>query len=162
MKIYIYDTGTNEYLYEAEAQIDPLLSSSKGETIFLMPPNATQIAPKEPKAGYANIFNNGKWEQIRDERGETYYDDDNNAIVITKLRQEIGLNKEPKIDEQDQKLAQIETEIAECENHIRHALIIGNDAVLENLRAEYKELIAEREKLNVTSEPVTVAPTDHL
>ena len=161
MKIYIYDTQTNEYLYEAEAQIDPI-ASSKGETIYLMPPNATQTAPLEPKAGYANIFNNGKWEQVKDERGKTYYDNDNNVVTITELGQEIGLNKEPKIDEQDQKLAQIEAEIAECENYIRHALIIGNNAVLESLRAEYKELIAEREKLNATSELVTVAPTDHL
>lgn len=161
MKIYIYDTQNNEYLYEAEAQIDPI-ASSKGKTIYLMPPNATQIAPLEPKAGYANIFNNGKWEQIKDERGKAYYDDENNAITITELGQEIGLNKEPKIDEQDQELAQIEAEIAECENYIRHALIIGNNAVLENLRAEYKELIAEREKLNATSEPLTVAPIDHL
>lgn len=161
MKIYIYDTKNNEYLYEAEAQVDPL-ESIKGETIYLMPPNATQIAPLEPKAGYANVFANSKWEQVKDERGEIYYDNDNNAVMITKLMQEIGLNKEPKIDEQDQELAEIEAEIAECENYIRHALIIGNNAVLENLRAEYKELIAEREKLNATSEPITVAPTDHL
>lgn len=161
MKIYIYDTQTNEYLYEAEAQIDPL-ASSKGEKVYLMPPNATQTAPLEPKAGYVNVFTARRWEQIKDERGEIYYDNDNNAITITKLGQEKGLNKEPKIDEQDQELAQIETEIAECENHIRHALIIGNNAVLENLRSEYKELIAEREKLNATSELVTVAPTDHL
>ena len=161
MKIYIYNTENNEYLYEVEAQIDPL-ASSKGETIYLMPPNSTQIAPTEPKAGYANVFNNGKWEQIKDERGEIYYDNGNNAVMITKLRQEIGLNKEPKVDEQDQELAEIEAEIAECKNYIRHALIIGNNAVLENLRAEYKELIAEREKLNATSEPITVAPTDHL
>lgn len=146
MKIYIYDTQTNEYLYEAEAQIDPI-ASIKGETIYLMPPNATQTAPLEPKAGYANVFNNGKWEQIKDERGEIYYDDDNNAITITKLGQEIGLNKEPKIDEQNQELAQIEAEIAECENYIRHALIIGNTSVIENLRTEYKELIAQREEL---------------
>ena len=146
MKIYIYDTQTNEYLYEAEAQIDPL-ASSKDETIYLMPPNATQIAPLEPKAGYANVFANGKWEQIRDERGEIYYDNDNNAVTITKLGQEIGLNKEPKINEQEQELVQIETEINECENYIRHALIIGNNAVLENLRAELKELIAQREEL---------------
>lgn len=146
MKFYIYDTQTNEYLYEAEAQIDPL-ASSKGEKVYLMPPNATQIAPKGLRSGYANVFTNGKWEEIKDERGEIYYDNDNNAITITKLGQEKGLNKEPKIDEQDQELAQIETEIAECENHIRHALIIGNTAVLESLRAEYKELIAQREEL---------------
>lgn len=69
---------------------------------------------------------------------------------------------EPKVDEKAKQLAEIEAEIAECENYIRHALIIGNNAVLENLRAEYKELIAEREKLNATSELITVAPTDHL
>lgn len=161
MKIYIYDTKTNEYLYETEAQIDPL-ASSKSETIYLMPPNATQTAPLEPKAGCANVFNNGKWEQIRDERGEIYYDNDNSAVIITKLGQEKELNKEPKTDERAERLAEIEAEIAECENYIRHALIIGNNAVLENLRAEYKELIAERERLNATSEPITVAPTDHL
>lgn len=146
MKIYIYDTKNNEYLYEAEAQIDPL-ASSKGETIYLMPPNATQIAPAEPKAGYANVFTNGKWEQEKDERGEIYYDNDNNAITITKLGQEKGLNKEPKVDERDEKLSELEAEIVECENYIRHALIIGNNAVLENLRAEYKELIIQREGL---------------
>ena len=146
MKIYIYDTKNNEYLYETEAQIDPL-SSSKGETIYLMPPNATQIAPTEPKAGYANIFTNGKWEQVKDERGETYYDNDNNALTITELGQEKGLNKEPKIDEKAKQLAEIEADISECENHIRHALFIGNTAVLESLRNEYKELIIQREGL---------------
>lgn len=70
--------------------------------------------------------------------------------------------REIEIDERAKQLAQLETDIKECENYIRHALIIGNNAVLENLRAEYKELIAEREKLNATSGPITVAPTDHL
>ena len=70
--------------------------------------------------------------------------------------------REIEIDERAKQLAQLETDIKECENYIRHALIIGSNAVLENLRAEYKELIAERERLNATSEPITVAPTDHL
>lgn len=52
-----------------------------------------------------------------------------------------------KIDEKTKQLAEIEAEITECENYIRHALIIGNNAVLENLRAEYKELIIQREGL---------------
>ena len=100
------------------------------------------------------------------------YEDNVSKEIINKRIKELGLTPisdeeaskllEPKIDEQDQELAQIEAEIAECENHIRHALIIGNNAVLENLRAEYKELIAEREKLNTTIEPITAAPTDHL
>lgn len=100
------------------------------------------------------------------------YEDDVSEELLNQRIKKLGLipisddeaNKllEPKIDEQDKQLAEIEAEIAECENYIRHALIIGNNAVLENLRAEYKELIAEREKLNVMSEPTTVAPTDHL
>lgn len=146
MKIYIFDTKNGEFLYEAEAQIDPL-ASSKGETIYLMPPNSTQIALTEPKAGYTNVFTNGKWEQIKDERGKTYYDNDNNALTITELGQEKGLSKEPKIDEKAKQLAEIEADISECENHIRHALFIGNTAVLESLRNEYKELIIQREGL---------------
>lgn len=146
MKIYIYDTKNNEYLYEAEAQIDPL-ASNEVETIYLMPPNATQTAPLEPKAGFANVFIDGKWEQIKDERGETYYDNDNNVLIITELGQEKGLNKEPKIDEKAKALAQLEADIKECEDDIRHALIIGNNAVLESLRAELKELITQREEL---------------
>lgn len=70
--------------------------------------------------------------------------------------------QEIEIDEHTKQLSEIQAEIAECENYIRHALIIGNNAVLENLRAEYKELIAERERLNTMSEPITVVPTDHL
>lgn len=108
-----------------------------------------------------------------------YYKNDNNEIFafnddfdassdIARLNLKVILEPEindilsSAIDEKAKRLVELEAEIAECENYIRHALIIGNNAVLENLRAEYKELIAEREKLNTTSEPITVAPTDHL
>ena len=57
------------------------------------------------------------------------------------------IKKQSNADERAKQLAELETEITECENYIRHALIIGNNAVLENLRAEYKELIAQREGL---------------
>ncbi len=54
---------------------------------------------------------------------------------------------EPKIDEKAKQLAQLEADIAECKDDIRHALIIGNNTVLENLRNEYKSLLAENGKL---------------
>lgn len=57
------------------------------------------------------------------------------------------IKKEPKVDEKAKQLAQLEADIKECEDDIKHALIIGNSAVLETLRAEYKELIAQREEL---------------
>nr|DAO49653.1 MAG TPA: hypothetical protein [Caudoviricetes sp.] len=102
----------------------------------------------------------------KDENNEIYAYEDNEQPIQNELTQidEAELNEilTGKTDEHAERLAEIEAEIAECENYIRHALIIGNTAVLENLRAEYKELITEREKLNATSELITVAPTDHL
>ena len=85
------------------------------------------------------------------------YEDDISEELLNQRIKELGLTPisdeeaskllEPKVDEKTKQLAEIQAEIAECENHIRHALIIGNTAVLENLRAEYKELIAQREEL---------------
>ena len=102
----------------------------------------------------------------KDNNNEIYAYEDNEKPIQQGLTQidEAELNEilAGEIDERAEQLAQIEAEIAECKNYIRHALIIGNNAVLENLRAEYKELIAEHERLNTTSEPITVAPTDHL
>lgn len=109
----------------------------------------------------------------KDKNNEIYaYEDDLSNEVLSKSvekfcltplsQKEIEEYLAPNVDEKTKQLSEIEAEIAECENYIRHALIIGNNAVLENLRAEYKELIAERERLNATSEPTTVAPTDHL
>ena len=54
---------------------------------------------------------------------------------------------EPKVDEKAKALAQLEADITECKDDIRHALIIGNTAVLESLRSELKELIVQREEL---------------
>lgn len=102
----------------------------------------------------------------KDNNNKIYAYEDNEKPIQNGLTQidEAELNEilAGETDERAERLAEIEAEIAECENYIRHALIIGNNAVLENLRAEYKELIAERERLNATSEPITVAPTDHL
>lgn len=102
----------------------------------------------------------------KDKHNEIYAYDDNEKPIQEGLApiDEAELNEilAGETDEHTKQLAELEAEIAECENYIRHALIIGNNTVLENLRAEYKELIAERERINATSEPTTVAPTDHL
>lgn len=109
--------------------------------------------------------------QYKNKNNEIFaYEDDISKELLNQRVKELGLTPisdeeaskllKPKIDEQAEQLAQLERDIAECENDIKHALIIGNTAVLEMLRAEYKELIAERERLS--TEPTTVAPTDHL
>lgn len=102
----------------------------------------------------------------KDKNNEIYAYEDNEQPIQEELTSidEAELNEvlTGKTDEHAERLAQLEADIKECKDDISHALIIGNNAVLENLRSEYKELIAEREKLNATSEPITVAPTDHL
>nr|DAY01302.1 MAG TPA: hypothetical protein [Caudoviricetes sp.] len=85
------------------------------------------------------------------------YEDDVSEELLNQRIKELGLtpisddeaNKllEPKVDEKAKALAQLEADIKECEDDIKHALIIGNTSVLENLRNEYKSLLAEREKL---------------
>lgn len=96
--------------------------------------------------------------RYKNKNNEIYaYEDDISEELLNQRIKELGLipisDEEaskllvPNVDEKIKQLAEIEAEIAECENYIRHALIIGNNAVLENLRAEYKELIIQREGL---------------
>ena len=90
------------------------------------------------------------------------YEDDISEELLNQRIKELGLTPisddeakkllEPKIDEKAKQLAQIEADITECKDDIRHALIIGNASVLENLRNEYKSLLAEREKLREQDE----------
>ena len=85
------------------------------------------------------------------------YEDDVSEEFLDQKTKELGLTPinddeakkllEPKVDEKVRRLAQLEADITECKDDIRHALIIGNASVLENLRNEYKSLLAEREKL---------------
>lgn len=85
------------------------------------------------------------------------YEDDVSEELLNQRVKELGLTSisddeakkllESKIDEKAKALAQLEADIKECEDDIKHALIIGNTAVLESLRNEYKELIIQREGL---------------
>ena len=85
------------------------------------------------------------------------YEDDVSEELLSQRIKELGLIPisdeeaskllEPKVDEKAKALAQLEADIKECEDDIKHALIIGNTAVLDSLRAELKELITQREGL---------------
>lgn len=58
------------------------------------------------------------------------------------------LNPAPSEDQLKQKeLAELEEQIKETESYIRHAILIGNDSVLPELREEYKELLTQKENL---------------
>lgn len=98
MKIYNYDGVSGEYLGQSEAQKSPL-----EENVYLIPANATDVKPLAPEKGFAVCFRNGTWQYVRDERGKTYYDANNNEVKITKLDQDISALsealKEPSIEQ---------------------------------------------------------------
>lgn len=87
----------------------------------------------------------------KDNNNEIYAYEDNEKPIQEGLAQidEAELNEllAGETDEHAERLAQLEADIKECEDDIKHALIIGNASVLENLRNEYKSLLAEHEKL---------------
>jgi len=62
MRIYYYDPNTG--IYQGEDFADERFS---GRGVFIIPPNATSIAPPDRKPGKAPFFNaeNNKWE-LRD------------------------------------------------------------------------------------------------
>ena len=98
MKIYNYDGVSGEYLGQGEAQKSPL-----EENVYLIPANATDKQPLASKKGYAVCFKEGTWQYVKDERGKTYYDANNNEVKITKLDQDISAlseaPKEPSIEQ---------------------------------------------------------------
>ena len=135
-----------------------------------------------------------------------YYKDNNNEIYALEeydlssaksdwvpiTEQEVTEILTPKIDEKEQELIELNSEINELEELIKKALIIGNNGVIESLQKEYRSLLKNKEVLSGNeaeddlvevrpgkplldevpptptipdesyTEPITVAPTDHL
>lgn len=70
MQIYNYDAETKEYIYTGIAQESPL-----EEGVYLIPPNATELAPPKNKANEVAIFDEEKqkWNNFIDNRGKKVY-----------------------------------------------------------------------------------------
>ena len=51
------------------------------------------------------------------------------------------------VEQEKDEQAELEAQIKETEDDIRRAILIGNDAVLPELRNEYKELLAQKQAL---------------
>jgi hypothetical protein len=81
MKIYNYSPLTGEYVSTEDALRSPLDT----EEIYLVPANATTIAPNESKAGYVEVFADNKWTAVEDHRGTQCWLADGTKITITEL-----------------------------------------------------------------------------
>ena len=76
MKIYSYDEMTGEYISEGEAVRSPLWNNTHAiEDKFLIPRNATTVAPPDAINGHVRVFGlmSGEWIQVEDNRGKTVY-----------------------------------------------------------------------------------------
>jgi hypothetical protein len=83
MKIYHF-AENGEYLGDTDA-----LESPREPEVFLVPRNATPIAPCEEKKGYARVFNGKSWEHIADNRGIEYWLSWNDRRIITELGEDV-------------------------------------------------------------------------
>lgn len=131
----------------------------------------------------------------RDNNNEIYGYEDNEQPLQSGLtlieETEVTEILTPKVDEKEQELIELNSEINELEELIKKALIIGNNGVIESLQKEYRSLLKNKEVLSGNeaedelvevrpgkpllddtptptipdesyTEPITVAPTDHL
>lgn len=73
MQVYKYDEITKEFMSVETAFIDPLETELQGKDVFLLPANATFIAPLVVKDGSAQVFKDGVWNYIEDNRGKEYW-----------------------------------------------------------------------------------------
>lgn len=84
MKVYMYDKLTKELIGESEARRDPLESKLRGEDVFAIPANCTDIVPPEVKYGEIAVFNEEKqvWKKVQSHKGEYKVDKTNGIISL--------------------------------------------------------------------------------
>ena len=89
MQVYKYDEQTKEYIGTEQALINPLESELQGETIYLLPANATFEKPNLQE-GFASVFNGKQWKNIEDNRGKEYWLDTDTFGTPAKTMKELG------------------------------------------------------------------------
>lgn len=89
MQIYKYNEKTKEYIGTEPTMIDPLESKLQGKEIYLLPSNATFEKPNL-QDGFASIFNNGKWENVEDNRGKEYWLDTDAFGTPARVMKDLG------------------------------------------------------------------------
>ena len=89
--------------------------------------------------------------EISDEEWREALNKNANSVDV-KNQKLVRVEVEQEIDEKERELAEREAQIKEAEDDIRRAILIGNDAVLPELREEYKELLAQKQTLEKGAE----------
>ena len=80
MDIYHYHSLTGEYLGKGVADPNPLEEGN-----WLMPANSTVMEPLPPEDGKAIIWSDQQWSYLADHRGETWWNERGQPVVIQDL-----------------------------------------------------------------------------
>ena len=74
---YLYSTLEKEFLFGLDAEIDQLETQKQHKTIYLLPADATFVAPPEKVLGKAIVWTGSKWKYVDDNRYKIIYDKTN-------------------------------------------------------------------------------------
>ena len=87
MKIYHYHPEYNYFVGQDDADSSPLEPGK-----YLIPANATRIAPPECENGQIQIFDGTFWSVIEDKRGIYYTTEEGSDIIINEFISHYGEN----------------------------------------------------------------------
>ena len=133
MKIYNYHPITKEFISESKADESPL---EKG--VYLIPGNATEIAPPQAGENEVACFENGIWLVKPDFRGKIYYKKDTLEEILIS---EIGMIP-------DETLTDIKPELYDKWDNTLNAFVFDREKKLNKVvRPERDRLITEAEKI---------------
>lgn len=82
MDVYNYRPDTGEFAGTGKAQLDPLETERQGQDVYLVPKNATTVAPPVEQDGKARVWNGSAWEQVTMYRGVTVYGPNGEEKVV--------------------------------------------------------------------------------
>ena len=89
MKVYKFDLETKEYKATENAILDPLESQLQQKDVYLMPANATAIAPVLQE-GYAAVWNGEGWDAVEDHRKQEYWLPEDKYSAPAREMKELG------------------------------------------------------------------------
>lgn len=146
MLVYAFDPNNGEFLGNQQAVESPLEPGA-----YLIPGGCVETPPPPALAGHARCCVNGVWQQVPDHRGETWYDEDGESIVVDFIDDPAthGLSDSPPPPREltvDEKIALLDAQLAEKMRHFNSEFIEASFANGSNENARIAELRLERDQ----------------
>lgn len=89
-KVYVYDAKTGEYLFSENAEKSPL-----EKDVYLLPANATFLAPPDTRKNQAAVFVGGMWKLVPDYRTEKVFSRETGSEIKLELGSELSSSVQP-------------------------------------------------------------------